>query len=49
MTLKNDVNVLQKEKKEKKLIFVDILKATDERAESGSVTQWYGSADLDPY
>ncbi len=30
------------------LIFVGILSATDE-AGAGSVSQWYGSADPDPY
>jgi hypothetical protein len=31
-------------------IFVDILKATDEKIRiRGSVTRWYGSEDQDPY
>jgi hypothetical protein len=33
----------------KKNFFVGILSATDEKAGSGLVSQWYGSPDMDPW
>jgi hypothetical protein len=55
-TVKTDVNVPSKRNKQKKMLkifLVDILSSTDEKtgsgAGSGSVSQWYGSADPDPY
>jgi hypothetical protein len=61
LSLKTDVNVSSKSNKqntmEKNTFFVGILSATDKKAgsgsgfgsESGSVSQWYGSPDPDPY
>jgi hypothetical protein len=58
LSLKTGVNVLSKvlnKNFEKKLIFVGILSATDEISEAGSesgpgsVSQWCGFADPDPY
>jgi hypothetical protein len=48
---KTDVMSLQKVISKNPLFFVGILKATDERSSirSGSVNQWYGSVDPDPY
>jgi hypothetical protein len=55
LSLKTDVNVPTKsneeaKKLEKNLFFVGILKAIEEkcRTGSGSVSQWYRSADPDP-
>jgi hypothetical protein len=53
--MKTDVNVPKVSYKQhnldKKLFFVGILKATEEKSGSGSksVNQWYGSADPGPY
>jgi hypothetical protein len=47
--------ISKKNIKRKKLIFVDVLKVTDEnsririRTNYGSISSSYGSADLDPY
>ncbi len=49
LSSKTDVNVPSKSNKQKNLLFVGILSAIDEKAGSGSVSQGYGSADLDPY
>jgi hypothetical protein len=53
--MKTDVNVPSKSNKqkffEKNLVFVGILKATDDkcRIRISTVSLWYGSADPDPY
>ncbi len=40
---------MSKKTKDKYLLFVGCLSATDKKDGSGSVLQWYGSKDLDPY
>ncbi len=40
---------MQKNFEKQKFIFCGILSATTEKAKSGSVSKWYGSADPDPY
>jgi hypothetical protein len=51
LSMTTDLNVLyfQKVISKKNLFFVGILSSTDEKAGSGSVSQWYGSADPDAY
>jgi hypothetical protein len=48
LSLKDDVNVPSKKERNKKenLFFVSILSATDEKAGSGSVSQWCGSGSV---